>query len=102
MRVNILFTLAHTFLKITTFIVEPVSAPSGAPRFQISYPNTNPKNIFPMSIYTKFDQNQTKTVGVKKRTTNERRRTKWDIKIIFQMRPKFETMGFWEREKFCQ
>ena len=41
---------------------DPLSAPLGAPRGPISYPNTSSERIGLMIIYTKFDQNQMKTV----------------------------------------
>ena len=43
--------------------VKELSAPPVAPGVQVSYPNTIPKHMGPMIIYTKFDQNQMKTVG---------------------------------------
>ena len=39
-----------------------LSAPPGAPGGPISYPNTIPERIGQMIIYTKFEQNQIKTV----------------------------------------
>ena len=54
------------------------------PLGRISYPNTIPKHIGPMMIYTKFDQYQIKTVGEvflgknKLLTTNNERTTTTD------------------------
>ena len=43
-------------------LIYPLSAPPGAPGGPISYPNTIPERIGQMIIYTKFEQNQIKTV----------------------------------------
>ena len=64
-------------------LIYPLKDPSQGPGVNFFYPNTSPKRIGPMIIYTKFDHNQMKTVGgavfvVTCEHTDERRTTTMD------------------------